>query len=70
MRSFILICNDLGIDEIEYSAISNIIVHGISIQEWSDLKLSEFTKKKSELTEKENRLLIDYLKRCEEILRL
>lgn len=70
MRSFILICNDLGIDEIEYTAISNLIVHGISIQEWSDLELSEFTKKKSELTQKENRLLIDYLKRCEEILRL
>lgn len=70
MRSFILICNDLGIEEIEYSTILKIIVHGISIQEWSDLKLIEFMKKKSELTEKENRLLIDYLKRCEEILRL
>jgi len=69
MRSFVLICNELGIDEIEYSALSRIILHGLSIQEWSDLSLDEFNKKKSELTEEENSLLIVYLKECEGILR-
>lgn len=69
LRSFILICNELGIPEIEYSALSQIIIHKLSIQEWTDLPLDEFTKKKSKLTTEEKRLLVECLKECEGFLK-
>ena len=35
-RSFILMCNELGISDIECMKISRKLVHGITIEEWAD----------------------------------
>jgi len=68
-RSFILMCNELGILDIEYMKISRKMVHGITIEEWADYDKKKFLDAQRLLTDSEKGVLVSYLKSCEGILR-
>ncbi len=68
-RSFIVVCNELGISDIECMPFSQIMIHGITVEQWADYSKEEFLKHQRLLTDNEKEVLAFYLKICEGILR-
>ena len=68
MRSFILVCQELGIENAEYSNIVSKKIHGFSIEEWVNFNTEDFIKYQSQLSRHEKIELWDYLLRCQEVL--
>ena len=69
-RSFVLVCQELGIPNIEYHNIARKQVRGTSVQEWADFDVLQFTEHQKLLSQFEKETLTSYLKECMEALRL
>lgn len=70
LRSFVLVCQELGISNIEYDGLLSKEINGITIQEWADYSLYQFIENESLLTEIQKNQLTVYLKKCEDVLKL
>jgi len=70
LRSFVLICQELGINNIEYCDLILEKIDNITIQEWSDYNVEHFKARQALLSEEQKRILAIYLKKCEELLKL
>ena len=69
-RSFVLVCQELGIPNIEYHNIARKQVRGTSVQEWADFDVTQFTEHQKLLTQSEKEILSSYLSKCEKKLHL
>lgn len=67
LRSLALVCQEMGIPDIE--VILKKEIDGISIEEWANQNLIHFLENQKLLSEKQKEELADYLKKCEEVLR-
>jgi len=70
MRSLSVICQELGIPDIEIHDILSLEIDGLSIEEWSNQNLEQFQESQQLLSENQKRILSLYLKKVEEMLRL
>lgn len=68
LRSFIVVCDELGIPNFESMNISKASVGGISIEQWADMGKEEFIQEVQNLSVAKKSLLEKYLKKCEELL--
>lgn len=69
-RSLALICQELGITNIEFANILGKEIDGLSIEEWANQNLDQFLESQELLSDEQKRILKLYLKKCEEMLRL
>jgi len=70
MRSLSIVCNELGINDIEIHNILSLKINGLSIEEWANQNVTQFQESQKLLTDKQRRTLELYLKKVEEMLRL
>jgi len=70
MRSLAVICQELGIDDMEVSNILSLEIDGLSIEEWANQNLQQFQESQELLSDSQKRILSLYLKKVEEMLRL
>jgi len=70
LRSFVLICQELGISNIEYCDLILEKIDNITIEQWSDYNVENFKARQSLLSDEQKRILSIYLKKCEEMLKL
>lgn len=68
MRSFVVVCNELGISNFESMNVSGAIIGGITIEQWADMNKKEFAQNSQNISADEKLLLAKYLKKCEELL--
>lgn len=69
-RSFLGICADLNIPNIEYvSTMAEITINGISIQQWADMDEKQFIIHIKSLDKKQRKSVEMALKSCELALR-
>lgn len=70
LRSLSIICQELGIPDIEIHHILSLEIDGLSIEEWANQNLQQFQESQELLNENQKRILSLYLKKVEEMLRL
>jgi len=70
MRSLSVVCNELGIPDMEIHDILSLEIDGLSIEEWANQNLEQFQESQELLSENQKRILSLYLKKVEEMLRL
>jgi len=68
LRSFILVCQELDIPNIEYQNIPNKQVGKITVQQWADYSVEQFLEEYNKLSRVEKMILVESLIICEEIL--
>jgi len=70
MRSLSVICNELGIPDLEIHDILILEIGGLSIEEWANQNVKQFQESQKLLDDDQKRILSLYLKKVEEMLRL
>jgi len=70
MRSLSVICQELGIPDIEIHNILSLEIDGLSIEEWANQNVQQFQESQQLLDDNQKRILSLYLKKVEEMLRL
>jgi len=70
MRSLSVICNELGIPDLEIRDILILEIGGLSIEEWANQNVKQFQESQKLLDEDQKRILSLYLKKVEEMLRI
>jgi len=70
MRSLSVVCQELGIPDMEIHDILSLEIDGLSIEEWANQNLQQFQESQKLLDDNQKRILSLYLKKVEEMLRL
>jgi len=70
LRSLSIICNDLGIPNIEIYPILSLVIDGLSIEEWANQNVEQFQESQELLSADQKRILSLYLKKVEQMLKL
>jgi len=70
MRSLAIVCQELGIPDMETFHILSLEIDGLSIEEWSNQNVMQFQESQELLSSDQKRILAIYLKKVEEILKL
>lgn len=70
MRSLYVICNELGIPDLEIHDILILEIGGLSIEEWANQNVKQFQESQKLLDDDQKRILSLYLKKVEEMLTL
>ena len=70
LRSLSIICQDLGISNIEFYPILSLEIDGLSIEEWANQNVEQFQESQELLTGDQKRILSLYLKKVEQMLKL
>ena len=68
LRSFVLVCQELGISNIDHFA--QIQVRGTSIEEWANYSVEEFIERTKFLSESERESLVSHMSKCADTLHL
>jgi len=70
LRSLSIICNDLGILNIEIYPILSLAIDGLSIEQWANQNVEQFQESQELLSLDQKRILSLYLKKVEQMLKL
>ena len=70
LRSLSIICQDLGIPNIELYPVLSLVIDGLSIEEWANQNVEQFQESQELLTGDQKRILSLYLKKVEQMLKL
>lgn len=70
MRSLSVVCQELGISNIEFYPILSLEIDGLSIEEWANQNVEQFQESQELLTIDQKRILSLYLTKVEQMLRL
>lgn len=70
LRSLSIICQDLGIPNIEFYPILSLEIDGLSIEEWANQNVEQFQESQELLSADQKRILSLYLKKVEQMLRI
>lgn len=68
LRSLAIVCQELGIPDVE--TILKQEIDGLSIEQWANQNLEQFLESQELLSDKQKKILAQYLKQCEEVLRV
>ena len=70
LRSLSIICQDLGIPNIEFYPILSLETDGLSIEQWANQNVNQFQESQELLSNDQKRILSVYLKKVEQMLKL
>ena len=70
LRSLSIICQELGIPDIEIRPILSLEIDELSIEQWANQNVEQFQVSQKLLTIDQKRTLSLYLKKVEQILQL
>ena len=70
LRSLSIICQDLGISNIEMYPILSLEIDGLSIEQWANQNIEQFLESQELLSGDQKRILSLYLKKVEQMLKL
>jgi len=70
LRSLSIICQDLGIPNIEIYPILSLEIDGLSIEQWANQNIEQFVESQELLSLDQKRILSLYLKKVEQMLKL
>ena len=68
-RSFVVVCTEIGIHDIEIMDMLKFQIHGFSIEQWANCNITEFMYNQQTLSDYEKIVLADYLRKCEVFIR-
>lgn len=70
LRSLSIVCQELGIPNIEIYPILSLEIDGLSIEQWANQNVEQFQESQELLSIDQKRILSLYLKKVEQMLRL
>ena len=70
LRSLSIVCQELGIPNIEIYPILSLEIDGLSIEQWANQNVEQFQESQELLSADQKRILSLYLKKVEQMLRL
>ena len=70
LRSLSILCQELGIPNIEIYPILSLEIDGLSIEQWANQNVEQFQESQELLSADQKRILSLYLKKVEQMLRL
>ncbi len=68
LHSFVLVCHDLGMPNVEYEYLIRQKIADKSIEQWANYSVNEFTRYQKMLSPSEKDALAEYLVQCEKKL--
>ncbi len=70
MRSLSILCQELGIPNIEIYPVLSLEIDGLSIEQWANQNVEQFQESQELLSADQKRILSLYLTKVEQMLRI